>query len=70
MHSNVPKYRLIHYQFSDFKANITVISRMVEQCVPGVPQLHPQFLEDKPTLFQPEGADYAHRIATGTPNFF
>ena len=35
--SNIPKHRLIQYQFFDFKADITVISRMVKQGVPGVP---------------------------------
>ena len=35
---------------------------------PGVPQ-HPQILADQLTLSQPEGADYAHQITTGTPGF-
>ena len=37
--------------------------------VPGVLPWHPQILADQLTLSQPGGADYAHHISTGTPEF-
>ena len=33
------------------------------------PGVHPQILADQLTLSQPGGADYAHHITTGTPDF-
>ena len=49
-------------------AHCCIEVRPVGPGVPGVPW-HPQILKYQLTLYQPERADYAHHINTGTPGF-
>ena len=52
------------------KKKSLIIAIKSQGCRPwGCRGCHPQILADQLTLSQPEGADYAQQITTGTPGF-
>ena len=58
-------WNIFYQHISDI---LDVISGVSSLGVPEVPW-HPQILVDRLTLYQPEGADYAHQIILAPPDF-
>ena len=59
------------YKIIDFETTKLAFPWVTGQLSPGVPGVpwHPQIWADQLTLFQTEGADYAHQITIGTTGF-